>query len=90
MILNQIKNQIQLIMKKFALLLFLLNVSFLFAQKEISGVVKDNTGMALPGVNIIEKGTQNGVSTDMDGNYKIRVKEGATLVFLNSTNKCNF
>ena len=81
MILNQIKNQIQLIMKKFALLLFLLNVSFLFAQKEISGVVKDNTGMALPGVNIIEKGTQNGVSTDMDGNYKIRVKEGATLVF---------
>ena len=68
-------------MKKFALLLFLLNVSFLFAQKEISGVVKDNTGMALPGVNIIEKGTQNGVSTDMDGNYKIRVKEGATLVF---------
>jgi iron complex outermembrane receptor protein len=75
------KNQTQLIMKKFALLLFLLNVSFLFAQKEISGVVKDNTGNALPGVNIIEKGTQNGVSTDMDGSYKIRVKEGAILVF---------
>ena len=68
-------------MKKFALLLFLLNVSFLFAQKEVSGVVKDNTGNALPGVNIIEKGTQNGVSTDMDGMYKIKVKEGATLVF---------
>ncbi len=75
------KNQTQLIMKKFALLLFLLNVSFLFAQKEVSGVVKDNTGNALPGVNIIEKGTQNGVSTDMDGAYKIKVKEGATLVF---------
>ena len=90
MILNQIKNQIQLIMKKFALLLFLLNVSFLFAQKEISGVVKDNAGIALPGVNIIEKGTNNGVSTDIDGNYKIKVKEDATLVFLNSTNKCNF
>lgn len=68
-------------MKKFALFLFLLNVSFLFAQKEVSGVVKDNTGNALPGVNIIEKGTQNGVSTDMDGAYKIKVKEGATLVF---------
>lgn len=68
-------------MKKFALLLFLLNVSFLFAQKEVSGVVKDNTGNALPGVNIVEKGTQNGVSTDMDGMYKIKVKEGATLVF---------
>ena len=68
-------------MKKFILLLFLLNVSFLFAQKEISGVVKDNSGTALPGVNIIEKGTSNGVSTDLNGVYKIKVKEGATLVF---------
>ncbi|KIA87749.1 TonB-dependent receptor [Flavobacterium sp. AED] len=68
-------------MKKFALLLFLLNVTFLFAQKEISGVVKDNAGAALPGVNIIEKGTNNGVSTDIDGVYKIKVKDGATLIF---------
>lgn len=75
------KNQKQLFMKKFTLLLFLLNVTFLFAQKEISGVVKDNAGAALPGVNIIEKGTNNGVSTDIDGVYKIKVKEGATLVF---------
>jgi iron complex outermembrane receptor protein len=75
------KNQINLVMKKITLLFLLLNVSFLFAQKEISGVVKDNSGAALPGVNIVEKGTQNGVSTDMDGGYKIRVKEGATLVF---------
>lgn len=75
------KNQTQLIMKKIALLLILLNASFLFAQKDVSGVVKDNTGNTLPGVNIIEKGTQNGVSTDSDGSYKIKVKEGATLVF---------
>ena len=68
-------------MKKFALLLFLLNATFIFAQKDISGVVKDNTGNPLPGVNIIEKGTQNGVSTDSDGSFKIKVKEGATLVF---------
>ncbi|WP_426064821.1 TonB-dependent receptor [Flavobacterium sp. DSP2-3-1] len=68
-------------MKKFILLLFLLNVTLLFAQKEVSGVVQDNTGAGLPGVNIIEKGTNNGVSTDSDGGYKIKVKEGATLVF---------
>jgi iron complex outermembrane receptor protein len=68
-------------MKKLLLLLILLNASFLFAQKEVSGVVKDNTGFALPGVNIIEKGTNNGVSTDIDGAYKIKVKDGATLVF---------
>jgi len=67
-------------MKKITLLL-LLNVSFIFAQKEISGVVKDNSGAALPGVNIIEKGTRNGVSTDINGAYKIGVEEGATLVF---------
>lgn len=67
-------------MKKIALLLLLLNVSFLFAQKEISGVVKDNTGTSLPSVNITEKGTSNGVSTDVDGTYKIKVKDGATLV----------
>ncbi|MFV8340831.1 TonB-dependent receptor [Flavobacterium sp. XS2P39] len=68
-------------MKKFTLLLFLLNVTFLFAQKEISGTVKDNAGAGLPGVNIIEKGTNNGTSTDIDGAYKIKVKDGATLVF---------
>ena len=68
-------------MKKITLLFLLLNVSFLFAQKEVTGVVKDNTGGGLPGVNIIEKGTNNGVSTNIDGAYKIKVKEGATLVF---------
>jgi iron complex outermembrane receptor protein len=68
-------------MKKITLLLLLLNVTFLFAQKEISGVVKDHSGAALPGVNVNEKGTKNGVSTDVDGTYKIKVQEGATLVF---------
>jgi iron complex outermembrane receptor protein len=68
-------------MRKITLLFFLLNISFLFAQKEITGVVKDNSGTALPGVNIFEKGTKNGVSTDVDGIYKINVQEGATLVF---------
>jgi iron complex outermembrane receptor protein len=68
-------------MKKIALLFFLLNASFMLAQKEITGVVKDNTGNALPGVNIVEKGTSNGVATDMNGSYKISVKEGASLIF---------
>jgi iron complex outermembrane receptor protein len=68
-------------MKKIVTLVFLLNITFLFAQKEISGIVKDNAGAALPGVNITEKGTTNGVSTDMQGGYIIKVKEGAILVF---------
>jgi iron complex outermembrane receptor protein len=68
-------------MKKITLLLLLLNVTFLFAQREITGTVKDNSGAALPGVNVIEKGTRNGISTDINGTYKITVEEGASLVF---------
>lgn len=68
-------------MKKVAILLFLFNTVVIFAQQQISGVVKDKTGTPLPGVNIVEKGTNNGVSTDSDGSYKITVKEGASLIF---------
>ncbi|HEY4628016.1 MAG TPA: carboxypeptidase-like regulatory domain-containing protein, partial [Flavobacterium sp.] len=68
-------------MKKLVLLLFTLNITFLFAQKEISGFVIDNAGTAMSGVNITEKGTNNSVSTDINGAYIINIKEGATLVF---------
>ncbi|MBY0486289.1 MAG: carboxypeptidase-like regulatory domain-containing protein, partial [Flavobacteriaceae bacterium] len=68
-------------MKKITLLLFLFSITSVFAQKQISGVVKDNSGQPLVGVNIVEKGTSNGVSTDIDGTFKIKIKEGATLVF---------
>ena len=53
----------------------------MLAQKEVSGVVKDKAGTPLPGVNIVEKGTSNSVSTDVDGTYKLTVKDGAVLVF---------
>lgn len=53
----------------------------MMAQKEVSGTVKDKTGTPLPGVNVQEKGTKNGISTDMNGSYKLNVNEGATLVF---------
>ncbi|MES2853939.1 MAG: TonB-dependent receptor [Bacteroidota bacterium] len=69
-------------MKKFVtIVLFMLNITFLFAQKEISGFVIDNAGVAMSGVNVTEKGTSNSVSTDLNGAYKITVKEGAILVF---------
>ena len=48
---------------------------------EITGsVLEDDTGMPLPGVNIVEKGTNNGTMTDFDGNYSIEVPEDAILV----------
>ncbi len=48
----------------------------------ITGTVSDEAGTPLPGVNIVEKGTSNGVSTDFDGNYSITVSgSDAILVF---------
>jgi TonB-linked SusC/RagA family outer membrane protein len=57
-------------------------VQFTFAQeKTISGTVSDNSGMPLPGVNIIVKGTTNGTQTDFDGNYSINASSGSVLTF---------
>ena len=53
----------------------------LFAQVRVTGVVKDDTGYGVIGASVMEKGTQNGAVTDLDGKYEIRVKPGATLVF---------
>ncbi len=53
---------------------------FLFSQ-EVTGVVTDNAGTPLPGVNVYEKGAENGTSTDFDGRYIIEVAPQATLVF---------
>ncbi|MBQ4388878.1 MAG: TonB-dependent receptor [Bacteroidales bacterium] len=61
-------------------MLALLATTALFAQNKVTGTVSDNMGPAI-GVSVVEKGTQNGVITDLDGNYVITVKPGATLVF---------
>lgn len=48
-------------------------------QQQITGTVKDDNGMPLPGASIIEKGTTNGTSTDFDGNFSINVPDNAIL-----------
>lgn len=48
----------------------------------ISGKVSDESGLPMPGVNIIEKGTTNGTTTDVNGIYSLMVpEEDAILVF---------
>ncbi|WP_308990999.1 SusC/RagA family TonB-linked outer membrane protein [Mariniflexile litorale] len=74
------------ITKACVLLLFSLVSLSGFAQetnskKVVTGKVIDETGLPLPGVNIIEKGTNNGFVTDFDGKYSLSVKSGATLLF---------
>lgn len=54
------------------------------AQTIITGKVTDATGTELPGVTVIEKGTQNGTATDFDGNFELKVGDAnAILVFSN-------
>ncbi|WP_405396775.1 TonB-dependent receptor [Maribacter sp. Asnod2-G09] len=50
-------------------------------QNSITGKVTDDSGMPLAGVNIVEKGTTNGTTSDFDGNYTINVTDDTKLVF---------
>ncbi len=47
----------------------------------VSGRVTSEEGETLPGVNVLESGTTNGVTTDSDGNYTIQVAGDAVLAF---------
>ena len=58
-----------------------INVSISRYQNVVTGKVTDENGIALAGVNILEKGTSNGTTSDFDGNYSISVANDATLVF---------
>jgi TonB-linked SusC/RagA family outer membrane protein len=51
-------------------------------QITVSGTVTDAAdGTTLIGVSVIEKGTTNGTTTDIDGNYSITVEQETILVF---------
>ena len=48
-----------------------------FAQSmTVKGVVLDNTGMAIIGANVLVKGTGNGTSTNIDGNFTLKANKG--------------
>lgn len=50
-------------------------------EKEIKGVVYDETGQVMPGVSVAVKGTTHGAATDMDGRFALSVPGNAVLVF---------
>ncbi len=61
---------------------FLFITSLCSAQRGIiSGVLEDESGIPLPGVNVIVKGTTSSVQTDFDGNYSIECQVGDILLF---------
>ena len=50
----------------------------LYAQnRTVSGVVKDDSGEALMGAFVVQEGTSNGVSTDLDGRYTITLPDNS-------------
>ena len=59
------------------------NIPSATQQKQaVTGIVTDNKGEVIPGVNVMEKGTTNGVITDVNGHYTITVtNENAVLAF---------
>lgn len=67
-------------MKKFLCFLLLIGITKLSAQ-EVTGIVTDEDGTPLPGVNVSEKGSDKGTTTNFDGEFSIEVPQDATLVF---------
>lgn len=63
-----------------------------FAQSlTVQGVVKDNTGEAVIGANVVVKGTTNGTITDFDGNFQLQAKKAiSSSSHLSATNLKNY
>jgi hypothetical protein len=52
-------------------LIMLLPLSLLAQEIKVQGVVKDQTGEAVIGATVMQKGTSNGTVTDFDGNFSL-------------------
>ncbi|MFT5917485.1 MAG: hemoglobin/transferrin/lactoferrin receptor protein, partial [Bacteroidia bacterium] len=73
-------------MQKALLILFLVGLSqILQAQFIITGTVKDDTGLTLPGATVTIKGTTQGTVTDIDGKYKLKFPNAETILVFRFT-----
>jgi len=63
--------------------MFLLSLGLAFAQGNItvSGTILDEQGLPMIGVGVVQQGTTNGTTTDIDGKYTVTVPRGANLEF---------
>ncbi len=51
-------------------------------QQNVTGKITDSKGVAIPGATIIEKGTNNGVVSDTDGNFSIRLQGNSPVLII--------
>ncbi len=65
--------------------MMLLLVSYVAAQKTVSGTVTDESGVPLVGANVLAKGTITGTVTDLEGNYNFTVAEDVTTLVVSYT-----
>jgi TonB-linked SusC/RagA family outer membrane protein len=64
------------------LILFLvLSCNFITAQSKVHGIIKDEKGLTIPGVNVSVVGSGKSVSSDFDGKYAIEAPSNASLLF---------
>jgi len=68
-------------MRCFCVLLLSLLTMSTYAQKTVTGTVKDAGGEPLPAVSVMVKGTKMGTNTDAAGRFSISAPENAVLIF---------
>ncbi|MEO5603943.1 MAG: TonB-dependent receptor plug domain-containing protein [Cyclobacteriaceae bacterium] len=61
-------------------LLMLFSVPLNAQSVNVSGTINDDSAQPLPGVSILEKGTANGTTTDVEGKYNINVTSGSSVL----------
>jgi TonB-linked SusC/RagA family outer membrane protein len=78
----QLKKKIKYNLVFLFFLNFLLSNTVNAQSTTIEGKITDATGLSLPGVNIQEKGTKNGTSTDFEGSFKINVSNNKAVLII--------
>ena len=59
------------------MVMLLLSGMAVYAQQHsVKGTVVDQNGWPVIGMTVLEQGTQNGTTTDVDGNYQLTVSKG--------------
>jgi len=72
--------------KVIALLFFAFAFTFtISAQRTVSGVIADNTGLPLIGANVLVDGTDVGTITDIDGSFSLNVPDGVNELVISYT-----
>lgn len=70
---------------KVVLIVVLLSQNLLFAQREIAGLVADETGLPLIGVSIFIKHLNSGTTTEIDGHYQLSIPDQAQFLIFSYT-----